>query len=90
MPNSLQLAGAQPKRPPHKAPLYQGARWATGFYSNRSAIRDAASTRLEEKFYGPRGDAFLGGENLENSLRLTVVRRPGSSVYNNQTWDSPD
>ena len=90
MPNSLQVAGAQPKRQPHKAPLYQGARWPSGLYTNRSALRDAASTRLEEKYYGPRGDAFLGGENLEISRRLTLVRRPGNSVYNNKTWDSPD
>ncbi len=90
MANALQLSGAQPKKPSRKAPLYQGARWATGLYTNRSAIRDAASSRLEEKFYGPRGDAFLGGENLENTQRLTVARRPGHSVYNNQTWDSPD
>jgi hypothetical protein len=88
MPNPLQVAGAQPPRPSRKSALYQGARWTTGLWSNRAAIRDAASTRLEEKFYGPRGDAFLGGENLELSQRLTVVRRPGNSVWNSNTWSN--
>jgi len=86
MPNPFQISGAQPPRPTRKAPLYQGARWSSGLWSNRSAIRDAASTRLEEKFYGPRGDAFLGGQNLEISQRLTVIRRPGNSVWNTNNW----
>lgn len=86
MPNPFQLSGAQPAKPSRKAPLYEAPRWTTGLWTNRSPIRDAASTRLEEKFYGPRGDAFLGGENLELSPRLTVTRRPGNSVWNTNNW----
>ena len=33
---------------------------------------------------------MLGGENVELTQRLTIGRRPGSSVYNNQEWNSPD
>lgn len=89
-PNPFQLSGAQPAEPSRKAPLYQAPRWTTGLWTNRSPIRDAASTRLEEKFYGPRGDAFLGGENLELSPRLTVIRRPGNSVWNSNVWTGID
>ncbi len=86
MPNQLQLNGAQPPRPSRKAPLYQGARFSSGLWTNRSALRDAASSRYEERYIGPRGDAFLGGENLEISQKLTLVRRPGSSVWNSNNW----
>ena len=85
-PNPFQLSGAQPPRPTRKAPLYEAPRWTTGLWTNRSPLRDAASTRFEEKYVGPRGDAFLGGENLELSPRLTLIRRPGNSVWNTNTW----
>lgn len=85
MTNPFNIAGAQ-TRPSKKAPLYQGARWTSGLWTNRAPIRDAASTRLEEKFYGPRGDAFLGGENIEISQGLTLIRRPGNSIWNDNNW----
>jgi hypothetical protein len=87
--NALQLAGAQALRSSHYAPLWTG-RFCTGLWTQRSPLRDAASTRMEEKFYGPRGDAFIDGSNIELSNRLTAIRRPGHTVYNSQTFNAVD
>lgn len=89
MGNALQIAGAQALRASHFAPLWTG-RFVTGLWTQRSPLRDAASTRLEEKFYGPRGDAFIAGSNIELSNRLTAIRRPGHSVYNTASFDAVD
>jgi hypothetical protein len=87
MSNSLQLAGASALKQSRFAPVWT-ARWTSGLWTNRSPLRDAASTRLEEKFYGPRGDAFLAGQNIEISTRLTPIRRPGHSVYNSSSFSN--
>jgi hypothetical protein len=89
MSNALQLAGAQSRHASRFAPIYN-ARFATGIWTQRNPLRDAASTRMEEKFYGPRGDAFINGRNIELSNRLTPVRRPGLSVYNSSSFNSVD
>lgn len=86
MPNPLQLSGARPSKEQKKGILYQGGRFTTGLWTNRAPIRDAASTRYEERYFGPRGDSLWGGENIEISNRLTLVRRFGNSVWNNQIW----
>lgn len=65
-------------------------RWFQGLWTQRNPFRDAGSTRIEEAFYGARGDAIIDGLNVEVSTRLTVVRRPGTSVYNSQIFDSID
>lgn len=65
------------------------ARFSDGIVSNRNPLRDV-STRLEEKYYGARGDALLSGQNVEITQRLSLARRPGLSVYNSQIFDSPD
>lgn len=61
-------------------------RWFQGLWTQRNPFRDAGSTRIEEAFYGARGDAIIDGLNVEVSTRLTVVRRPGTSIYNSQTF----
>ena len=85
MSNQLALQGAQSAKPVRFATLWQN-RAATGLWTQRSPLRDAASTRLEEKFYGARNDALIDGTNIEVSNSLTFIRRPGSSVYNSQTF----
>jgi hypothetical protein len=82
MSNALQAGGAQPDKQTRFAPLYTG-RFFSGIWTNRSPLRDAASTRIEEKFYGPRGDALIAGSNVEITNRLTLGRRPGNPVYDN-------
>jgi len=59
---------------------------ATGIWTQRSPLRDAASSRIEEEFYGARGDALIDGLNTEISTKLTIIRRPGHTVYNSQTF----
>jgi len=80
----LITAGAQVD-PSNEAPLHTN-RIFTGLWTQRSPLRDAATPYLMEKFYSAaRFDSLWGGMNVEISPRLTLVRRPGQSVYNNQT-----
>lgn len=62
------------------------SRFFTGLYTNRNPLRDAGTTRNEEKYYGARGDGFLAGINVELSQRLTPIRRPGTSIYNSANF----
>lgn len=80
MPNQFGLAGANPGKQTKKAPIYTG-RWSSGIWTNRSPLRDAATTRQVEKFYGPSGDALMAGSNVEITNRLTLGRRPGNDVF---------
>lgn len=59
-------------------------------WTQRNPLRDAASTRLEEKFYGARNDGLIDGLNVEVSNGLTFIRRPGLSVFNSQTFPRID
>lgn len=85
MPNPLQLSGAQSSKPTRFAPIYTG-RWSSGIWTNRSPLRDANTTRISEKFYGPSGDALIAGNNVEITNRLTLARRPGNSVFDANTY----
>lgn len=89
MPGALAANGGQSEKQPVKfTPIYTG-RIFTGIWTNRSPLRDAASTRTEEKYYGPRGDAMIAGSNVEVSNRLTLIRRPGNPIYDNiNTYNS--
>lgn len=89
MSNNFQISGAQPSKPVRFAPIYN-ARQATGIWTQRNPLRDAASSRLEERFYGGRNDGLIDGANIEITNRLTFARRPGSSVYNSQTFPPID
>ena len=97
MANILQVSGAQPDKPTKFTDIYTG-RFFSGIWTNRSPLRDAASTRIEEKYYGARGDAMIDGRNVEVSNRLTLIRRPGNPIFENthtygtatQTIDSFD
>lgn len=86
MPSPLLTAGAGFDSPPKYVPLHVN-RWWTGLWTNRSVLRDAATTYLIEKFYaGARFESMLDGVNIELSPRLTPIRRPGNSVYNSQDF----
>jgi len=86
MPNLLQLSGAQTTKQTRFASIYTG-RWSSGLWTNRSPLRDANTTRLVEKFYGPAGDALIDGLNTEVTNRLTLARRPGNVLFSD-TWDA--
>lgn len=89
MPNLLGLAGAQPQKQTRFAPIYTG-RWSSGIWTNRSPLRDAATTRIVEKFYGAAGDALIAGSNVEITNKLTLARRPGNSVYDANGYTAVD
>lgn len=80
MANALQINGAQSEKPVKATPLYVG-RNTTGLWTNRSPLRDAATGRISEKYYGPSGDAMIAGSNVEVTNRLTLSRRPGHPQY---------
>jgi len=80
MPNALQQAGAT-SEPSNFAPLHTN-RIFTGLWTNRSPLRDAATSVYEEKYGMGRQDSILTGYNSEISTRLTLRRRWGHSVYN--------
>lgn len=84
MPNPFSLQGASLDQS-HFAPLLQN-RIFTGIWTNRSALRDAATTFVEERYYGGRQDSIIDGLNSEVSSRLTLIRRWGTSIYNSQTF----
>lgn len=89
MSNNLGTSGAQPQKQTRFAPLYTG-RWSSGIWTNRSPLRDAATTRIVEKFYGQAGDALIAGLNVEITNKLTLARRPGTSIYNSSSYTNVD
>lgn len=89
MPNNLGLVGAQAQKPTRWAPLYTG-RFSSGIWTNRSPLRDAATTRNTEKYYGPAGDALITGLNTEVTNRLTLARRAGTSEYDTNSYTGVD
>lgn len=59
----------------------------TGLWTQRSPLRDADVPYLYGKFYSAsRFDSLIDGINREITSRLTDARRPGSSVWNVQTF----
>jgi len=80
MGNALQQAGAGAE-PTNFAPLHTN-RIFTGLWTNRSPLRDAATSDYQEHYGMGRQDSILTGYNSEISARLTLKRRAGSSVYN--------
>lgn len=89
MSNNIGLNGGQPQKQTRFAPIYTG-RWSSGIWTNRSPLRDANTSRLVEKFYGPAGDALIAGSNVEITNKLTLARRPGNSVFSNNSYSSVD
>ena len=62
-------------------------RYITGLATNRSALRDAEVPYLQAKYQsGTRYDSIIDGLNMEVSVRSTLIRRPGHSVYNSQIF----
>jgi hypothetical protein len=83
MPNELAKKGAQTSKPTRYAPI-----WHNNFYlgvcTQRNPLRSAL-THLEDEFYGTQ-PCLIDGLNTEISTKLTLIRRPGHSVYNSSTF----
>lgn len=85
MPSPLTQAGAESSSSKY-APLAMD-RLFTGEWTQRSPLRDAAVSYMVAKYYsGSRFDSIIGGRNMEMTSRLTMGRRPGSTVYNSALW----
>ena len=82
MANALVMAGATAE-PSNFVPLHTN-RIFTGLWTNRSPFRDAATNDYQEHYGMGRQDSIWSGYNSEITARLTLARRPGSSVYNAQ------
>jgi hypothetical protein len=90
MPNAIQGSGGQPQKPTRFEPLWSNEFW-TGLWTQRSPLRDAATPYLYGKFYqASRYESLIDGSNVEISPKLTLIRRPGNSVYNSQTFTNVD
>ena len=61
-------------------PLYT-SRIFTGWYTNRSPLRDGVTTHAAEKAGYGRQDSILDGRNMEITPRLTLGRRAGTSAW---------
>ena len=85
MASPLTAAGASAE-PSLYAPLHTN-RIFTGLWTNRSPLRDAATSLYAERNYaGSRQDSIWGGMNTEITSELSLARRPGISVYNSQSF----
>jgi len=84
MPNQLAMAGS-PGKPLKFVPIYT-SRFFQGLWTQRNPLRSGALGWQTEKYYGANNDCLIDGLNTEVSNRLTLIRRPGTSVYNNQDF----
>lgn len=89
MSNQFQLGGAQPSKPTRFASLWNEY-FAAGLITQRNPLRPGKGSSLQNKYYGSDNDSLLDGLNCEVSNRLTMVRRPGSTVYNSAIFEPID
>ena len=84
MPNELAKKGAQPGKAVRYAVLWNEY-FYDGLVTQRNPLRGNAS-HIETEFYGARQDTLIDGLNTEISSKLTLIRRPGETVYNSSTF----
>jgi hypothetical protein len=83
MPNLLQKAGAQGSKPAR-----YGVLWHNNFYLGVVTQRNPLHSflqHIEEEWYGNQ-PCLISGANTEISTALSLVRRPGQTVYNSGTF----
>lgn len=89
MPDGLQAVGAQ-KDPSRSAPLNMST-YISGLITQQNPMAGGAVPYIQQKFYSAtRYDRLLGGKNCELSVRLSIVRAPGSSRYNSAAFSRPN
>jgi hypothetical protein len=86
MPGLLELSGAQSKggKPIVWGSLVEETLFE-GMVTNRAPLHPAGSL-VENKFYGGRPGALLGGKNIFLNNQLSLQRRPGHSQFSSTTW----
>lgn len=78
--SQIQGAGGQPQKQPKYAPIYTG-RIFSGLVTNRSPLRSNIPAMMEQWYKLSYGDIMIAGSNVEVSNRLTLIRRPGTSMF---------
>lgn len=71
----------------HKYAAVMQSRFFTGLYTNRNPLSDPGTPYLY-KNYAPRYESLIDGNNVEITNRLTLARRPGTSLYNSSTFSA--
>lgn len=80
--------GAQPVQPSRYKPIWTD-RFFTGYFTNRSPFRSPLSVYYADGWNLGRTDTLYQGTNVEVSPRLTLARRPGSTVCSTFGATSP-
>ena len=89
MADGLTAAGAA-KDPSRSAPLNMST-YISGLITQQNPMAGGAVPFIQQKFYSAtRYDRLIGGVNCELSVRLSMVRAPGSSLYNSATFARPN
>lgn len=89
MPDGLSSAGAV-KDQSRSAPLNMST-YISGLITQQNPMSGGAVPYIQQKYYSAsRYDRLLGGRNCELSVRLSMVRSPGSSLYNSKTFSRPN
>ena len=83
--SQIQGAGGQPQKQGKYAALYTG-RVFNGLYTNRSPLRGSLPSLYESFYKVSYGDVMIAGSNVEVSNRLTLVRRPGNTIFDTNTY----
>jgi hypothetical protein len=85
MADGLAAMGAQ-KDPSRSAPLNMST-YISGLITQQNPMGGGAVPFIQQKYYSAtRYDRLLGGVNAELSVELSLVRAPGSSVYNSSAF----
>jgi hypothetical protein len=83
--SQIQGAGGQPQKQPKYAAIYTG-RIFSGLYTNRSPLRGSLPSMYEQFYKLSYGDVMIAGSNVEVSNRLTLIRRPGTTSFDTNTY----
>lgn len=83
----LKQLGAQPKKPSRYKPIWTD-RFFTGYFSNRNPLRSPLSAFYAEGWGMGKTDTLIGGQNIEISPRLTLIRRPGNPAWSTASLPS--
>jgi hypothetical protein len=89
VPNNLAINGGQAQKQTRFSSIFT-SRFFSGLWTNRSPLRDATTSRAVEKYYGQNGDALIAGLNTEITSKLTLARRPGTSVFDGNSYTGVD
>lgn len=86
-PALLEQLGAKTGKQTKYTPIFLD-RLFTGLFTNRNLLL-SPGTRVDQKYYGGHPDALFDGLNIELSVRLTLIRRPGLLQYSTASIPAP-